>query len=159
MALQRALAETTYTSGRLTLTAGGDADVNTQEGRTTRVTLIADHIDVSGDGRSILVHVRYEVVEQSRNNTALRWDGIAELPIPVDAQRHSSSIQSVDVRDYNETWDVGGQRHDAVEVPNTAGTVIFGPGSTYSIDAQGDDETNARVELRLRVPIQYDDAA
>ena len=156
MAWRQTVAETNYTSGRLDWAGGGDPDVYTKPGRTTKVELVVDNIRPAEDWRSVLVDVYYSVKEMARNDTFLRWRGTAELPIPIDAQK--GRIQLMDVRDFNKSWYVRGQVHDRIDVPNATGTVI-GSGSLYRIDGKGDDQTNAEIDLHLQVPLAYDDAA
>ena len=156
MVWRQTVAESDYTSGRLTWAGGGDADVYTKPGRTTKVDLVVDNIRPAEDWKSILVDVFYSVKEMARNNTFLRWRGTAELPIPIDAQR--GRIQLMDVRDFSRSWYVRGEVHDQLDVPSTTGTVI-GNGSVYRIDGKGDDQSNAQIDLHLAVPLAYDDAA
>jgi hypothetical protein len=155
MPWQQTTAATHYTSGRLEWAGGGDADVFTKGGRTTRVTLIADNIRPADDWRSVLVDIFYSVLEMRSNNTFLRWRGTAELPVPTNAQRRRMRLMNV--RNYNMIWDVRGEVHDMDEVPQIAGTAIA-PGSLYRIDGPGDDQTNAEIDLQLRVPVEFDDA-
>lgn len=149
------IAETNYSSGRLAWIGGGDADVYTKPGRSTRVNLRADNIRPSDDWRAVLVDVEYTVTEMRQNNTMLQWRGTARLPIPADARSHR--IQVMDVRGYDRSWIVRGQQHDYLEVPGI-GTAVIRDG-TYRIDGAGDDQTNAQIDLQLEVPIRYDDAA
>lgn len=156
MAWKSTIAKTDYASGRLEWAGGGDPDVYTKPGRTTRVTLTAHNIRPAEDWKSVLVDVYYSVLEMAHNHTFLRWRGTAELPIPVDAIK--GRMQLTDVRDFNKTWHVKGQVHDNLEIPDVVGTVIRA-GSTYRIDGRGADQTNAQIDLHLEVPVLYDDAS
>jgi hypothetical protein len=156
MAWRSTIAKSDYASERLEWAGGGDPDVYTKPGRSTRVTLAASNIRPAEDWRSVLVDVYYDVFEMRRNNTFLRWRGTAELPIPVDAIK--GRMQLMDVTAFNKTWFVKGQVHDNLQVPDIAGTVIK-TGSTYRIDGKGDDQTNAQIALHLEVPVMYDDAS
>ena len=155
MAWVNTIAQTNYTSGRLAWIGGGDPDVYTKPGRSTRVSLRADNIRPADDWRAVLVDVQYTVTEMRSNDTMLQWRGTARLPIPADALPHR--MQVMDVRGYDRSWIVRGQQHDYLEVPGAGSDVIRG--GTYRIDGKGDDQTNAQIDLQLQVPIRYDDAA
>jgi hypothetical protein len=156
MAWVQTIAKTDYTSGPLNWIGGGDPDIYSQPGRTTRVTLVAENIRPSDGWRSILIDVRYEVLEMAKNNTLLSWRGTAELPIPIDAQKFR--VQLLDIRGFNKSWYVKGKIHDNIAIPDPAGTIIAA-GSTYRIDGAGNDQTNAQISLYLQVPLMYDDAS
>ena len=157
MTWRQTTAETDYTSGRLEWAGGGDPDVYTKPGRLTQVTLRTDNLRPADDCKSVLVDVYYSVREMSRNNTFLQWRGTASLPIPVDAQK-GVTLQIMDVRNFDKSWYVRGQVHDSIEVPNVTDSPIV-PGSTYRIDGVGPDQSNAQINLHLRVPIAYEDVA
>jgi hypothetical protein len=113
------IASAQYSSGRLEHAGGGDADVYTQPGRTTLVTLETSNIRPAEDWRSVYVDVYYSVKEMRKNNTFLRWRGTAELPIPIDATRHRVLLR--DVRNYQNSWYVQGKVHDALFCPRMIG--------------------------------------
>ena len=149
------VAQTNYTSGRLSWIAGGDADVYTKPGRSTRVSLIADNVRPADDWQSLLVDVEYTVTEMRQNNTMLQWRGTARLPLPAEAR--NSRMQVLDVRGYDRSWIVRGQQHEQLEVPG-AGTAVIRSG-LYRIDGPGNDQTNAQIDLSLEVPIRYETSA
>ena len=140
-------------SGRMTL-IGGDADVFTKQGRSTRVTLNANNIRLSSDGKAFLVDVYYDVYERHSNNTWLKWQGTCRCDIPLDSQKGSAYVANV--REYERTWDVYGEEHDRLPVPLTEGTCITN-GSWYRIDGKGEDWTNAAIDLVLGVGFYYFD--
>ncbi|MCA9492495.1 MAG: hypothetical protein KC656_12405 [Myxococcales bacterium] len=97
--------------------------------------------------------VLYEVYERHTDNTRLRWEGTAICGIPSDAR--TGSLYDSDVAIYSRSWDIVGKEHDSLPVPKTAGTCI--DAGVYRIDGNGDDWTNAAVELSLRIPFIYFD--
>jgi hypothetical protein len=154
MAWQQTMASAQYSSGRLSHAGGGDPDVFSQGGRTTLVELKTSNVRPSDDWRNILVDVSYSVKEGRHNDTLLTWNGIAALPVPVDAHRHSVRIG--DTRNYSGSWHVRGKVHDWIQLTNTANTVI--ESGSYRIDGPGNDQQNAGIQLNLAVPVLYSDS-
>jgi hypothetical protein len=159
MAWRRTRAQARVASDRLNWEGGGDPDVTTKSGRTTRVSLEVGNIRPSDDWRSVLVDVDYSVREMASNFTFLRWQSTASLPIPEDARREN--VHVVDVRAFTHSWHVRGKVHDWLSLDNVA-TVEGTPierGGQYRIDGPGDDERNAGIRLELSVPVIYDDTS
>lgn len=155
MPWEKTIATKEVASNRLEWAGGGDPDVYTKPGRTTRVSLVADNIRFNEDGMSVLVDIYYSVKEMRKNHTFLRWRSTEALPIPRDARNHTMEI--MDVRGFDRSWYVRGQIHDFLGLAGTDGTVI--KEGTYRIDGRGNDQYNAGINLVLEVPIRYYDQA
>jgi hypothetical protein len=155
---KESIAKGSIASGTM-INKGGDNDVFTKDGRTTKVTLKARSIRLSDDGTAFLVDVYYEVYEVHEDHTRLVWEGTARCPIPTD-QRKGSTVPT-DVRDYDLSWPVNGEEHGTLPLDNTDGTCV--DAGAYRIDGGGDggsdDRDVAGVELSLRVPFRYFDTA
>lgn len=141
-------------SGRLEQIAGGDADICTKDGRKTRVFLAVKNIQMSsvaGDPRrpAVKLYVEYKVTELVTNNTCLRWSAWHSEEVPYHIVRTAVSLSPV-VSPYERTWEVSGRQHGDMAIPAIAGTVVAS--GTYRIDGDGDDHTNARVQMQLAVP-------
>lgn len=136
------------TSGTLAWIGGGDADVCTKDGRKTRVYLAVKNIQVTPEGR-VKLFTEYKVTELVTNNTCLAWNAWHSAELPYHIVKMAVSLSPV-VSPYERTWEVSGRQHGDMTIPETAGTVITR--GTYRIDGDGDDRTNARVQMQLAVP-------
>lgn len=83
------------------------------------------------------------------NNTCLAWNAWHSAELPYHIVKMAVSLSPV-VSPYERTWEVSGRQHGDMTIPETAGTVITR--GTYRIDGDGDDRTNARVQMQLAVP-------
>ena len=153
MPWQETLVKTSYSSGTLKHSGGGDNDIFSKSGRNTRVELSTSNIRPDDQWKNILVDVFYSVKEMHKNNTFLTWTGTASLPVTVDTTKHSIVIK--DTRNYSGSWLVRGEVHDPLSLNDSGNTVIVR--GTYRIDAKGDDLNNAGFELDLAVLIMYND--
>lgn len=142
-------------SGRMTLVGGGDADIYTKAGRKTRVYLAVKDIEWVEwpQGRMTLsLYTKYSVTELVTNNTSLEWSDTFRAEVPRDIYLNRTSYHP-DVRAYERTWEVSGNQHGEMTIPETAGTII--KSGTYRIDGDGDDYTNAYVQMKLFARIIY----
>lgn len=147
------IAKQEYASGPLRHAGGGDADVTTKPGRQTRVELRTDNMRVDDTGTNILLDVFYSVREMASNYTLLTWSGTASLPVPADAREHTVVLDNT--RNYSQSWIVLGRHHDWMDLGGVDGTAI--ERGQYRIDGPGDDQTNAGIQLLLRVRLRYFD--
>lgn len=142
-------------SGTMRLIGGGDADIFTKDGRKTRVYLAAKDIQWAQwpQGRMALsVYTIYRVTELVTNNTSLEWSATHTAEVPRDIYLNRTSYYP-DVQAYERTWEVSGNNHNEMTIPETAGTII--QSGTYRIDGDGADYTNARVQMKLFVRTIY----
>lgn len=132
--------------------AGGDSDVNSQNGRTTRVSVVTLNPVVSPDGTGVFVTVVYEVQEGSSNNTHLRGEQTVAFQVQPGARLVQVGPGGMNAN-YNAVFrgkDHGS--HDISSQSGIAGTYL----QTCSVkfDDKGDDDHgNANLNGHMQLPV------
>jgi hypothetical protein len=134
---------------------GGDPDVFSKPGRRTRMILEANSLRVREDGKALLVHIAYDVMEMRSNNTHLRYEGDVSIPVPLDW--NAKVLQFADVADFYLQTTFVGQNHMWNEINiNQPNSCI--QSARAKVDGPGDDnQGNAALQVTFRVPVLVDD--
>jgi len=129
---------------------GGDADINSQGGRSTQVHIKVSNIRLDNDGRAILVEVLYSVKEVWKNYTHLQRKATVRVDLP-----NNWKVKKLadDVTELDHSEAIEGKEHGWVDISNnTGGTCV--EEAQVKIDGPGDDDKgNARLKIKLVIPV------
>jgi hypothetical protein len=139
--------------------ASGDDDVNTQDGRTTTVTITANQLRISEDGRSVLVTVMCDIHEDHKNYTNLHREEVVNIPIPYDW--NGKLLRFVDVTDFQFRTRYPGKNHNWNDFTKNVSNSCVHDGRVKFDDNNentglGDSES-AGLILNFAIPVLVDD--
>ena len=134
---------------------GSDPDIFSKPGRRTRMVLEADNLRIREDGKALLVHLVYDVLEMRSNHSNLRYESDVSIPVPLDWD--AKVLQFADVTDFYLQTTFVGQNHQWNEITiNQPNSCI--QSARARLDGSGDDHHgNTALQVTFRVPVLVDD--
>ena len=133
----------------------GDADINTQSGRSTNIRVYTHTPTPTRGATSIEFTLEYWLREGRRDHTTLSAKRSIRIQLPWGYRWHSFGAGYVDAR-LNETID--GKQHGWIDIsdyPALAGTAL--DSCQIKTDGKGDDDRgNARLMAHVMVPLVVD---
>ncbi len=131
---------------------GGDADVNTKNGRTTFVRVNSTAPRVPSNRNSIYLTVTYEVIETHKDYTHLRGETTVEIQADSGMRITQIGPGGADIH-YSGTFRREDHRwHDITNEPGVAGS--YAKQLTMRFDGKGDDDDgNAQLSGQLEIPV------
>jgi hypothetical protein len=126
--------------------SGGDADVYSRSGRSTKITINIDNLRVADDGSGVTIHVLYQITEPVSNYTCLRIDSDYFIPctrkimavLPV----YDFIMNNYSYSGQNWNWNI---MNGSGCIATTVSFKFDGPGN--------DDNGNAQLKLFINIPV------
>ena len=136
----------------LDLIGGGDADVNTKDGRVTYVRVNSTAPRVPSNRNSIYLTVTYEVEETHKNYTHLRGETTVEIQADSGMRIMQIGPGGADIH-YNGTFRREDHKwHTITNEPGVAGS--YAKERRMKFDGDGDDDQgNAQLSGQLEIPV------
>ena len=131
---------------------GGDADVNTKNGRNTKVDITVDRLRVSPCTNYVLARVTYSVKELSSNYTKLSSTKTVEIPIPQSdtGTGEGTFVRLISTVGYTFSKVIPGKDHEWHDIATPSPNCIVKSGE-FKFDGSGrDDKGNAQLKLSFR---------
>lgn len=139
--------------GHIPYYSGGDTEVNTRDGRRTRVKLSVDQLGVGLNNQYVTARVDYHIMEIASNYTHLRYLNIVRIPVPRNWWNKEIKIGD-NARELKIDFLVFGKEHGWIEIPiNDDDTVV--EDAAVKIDGPGNnDDDNSGLELLFSIPVE-----